>query len=258
MLLRWEVEYLEHVLGGRTRPLVVRCSQIGVNPSPLKRSLVVKALGLPEVTQLGMVCELFGNMLARELGVTTPTPAIVEIDADTAAALNVSLAARGLSIEPGTAVGASYLRGLLPVIGSLPSEATLEAPTLFGFDLAVQNPDRRTDNPNCALHENHLLAYDFEMAFSFLLTVGAVHQPWEVTKHGLASRHVMYQRLHKRNPSWATLLAALRSLDANQLDVLIGQLPTPWQQDIVRVRAHLVALCEALTAFEGELQECVA
>ena len=82
-LLRWEVEYLEHVLGGRTRPLVLRCSQIGVNPNPVKRSLVVKALGLPEITQRGLVCELFGNMLAREAGVVTATPAIVEIDADT-------------------------------------------------------------------------------------------------------------------------------------------------------------------------------
>jgi hypothetical protein len=197
-------------------------------------------------------------MLARELGVVTPTPAIVEIDADTAAALNVSLAAKGLSINPGIAVGASYLRGLLPVIGTLPDEASGEAPTLFGFDLAVQNPDRRTDNPNCALHENHLLAYDFEMTFSFLLAVGATHEPWEVTKHGLASRHVMYPRLHRRNPSWATLLAGMRTLDANQLDALISQLPAPWQPDIVAVRTHLLALCGALTEFEGELQECVA
>jgi len=219
---------------------------------------VVKALGLPEVTQLGLVCELFGNMLAREVGVVTPTPAIVEIDPDTAEALNVSLVSRGLSIKSGTAVGASYLRGLLPVIGTLPSEAMLQAPTLFGFDLAVQNPDRRTDNPNCALHENHLLAYDFEMTFSFLLTVGAVHQPWEVTKHGLALRHVMFQRLHKRNPSWATLLAALRALDGDPLDALIRQLPVPWQRDLVRMRAHLLTLCGALTEFERELQECVA
>lgn len=258
MMVRWEVEYLEHVLGGRTRPLVLRCSQIGANPSPQSRSLVVKALGLPEVTPRGLVCELFGNMLARELGVVTPTPAIVEIDADTAAALNVSLGAKGLRIKPGTAVGASYLRPLLPVIGTLPDEAAVEAPTLFGFDLAVQNPDRRTDNPNCALHENHLLAYDFEMAFSFLLTVGATHEPWEVTKHGLAARHVMYPRLHRRNPSWATLLAALRALDANQLDALIGHLPASWQQQMVAVRTHLVSLCGALTEFEGELQECVA
>lgn len=257
-LLRWEVEYLEDVLGGRTRPLVLRCSQIGVNPHPVKRSLVVKALGLPEITQRGLVCELFGNMLAREAGVVTPTPAIVEIDAETVMALNVGLATEGLSIKPGLAVGATYLRGLLPVIGSLPDEASVEVPTLFGFDLAVQNPDRRTDNPNCALYENHLLAYDFEMCFSFLMTVGATHAPWEITKHGLATRHIMYPRLNKRNPSWSALLAALRTLDANKLDALISQLPTPWQQHMDAVRAHVLALCGALTQFEGELQECVA
>jgi hypothetical protein len=54
------------------------------------------------------------------------------------------------------------------------------------------------------------------------------------------------------------LLAAMRSLDANQLDVLISQLPVPWQTNIAAVRAHLLALFGALTEFEGELQECVA
>ncbi|HWO18406.1 MAG TPA: hypothetical protein VNO30_06505 [Kofleriaceae bacterium] len=197
-------------------------------------------------------------MLARELGVVTATPALVEIDADTATALNVALAAEGLSIKPGLAVGTTYLRGLLPVIGALPDEAAAESPTLFGFDLAVQNPDRRIDNPNCALHENHLLAYDFEMCFSVLMTVGATHAAWEVTRHGLAARHVMYPRLHKRSPSWSALLAALQTLDANKLDALIGQLPASWQQDMHAVRAHVLALCGALPKFEGELQECVA
>jgi hypothetical protein len=215
-------------------------------------------MGLPEVTQRGLVSELFGNMLAREIGVATATPALVEIDSDVADAVNVGLQGQGLSIQPGLAVGVSYLRGLLPVVGSLPDEASGEVPTLFGFDLAVQNPDRRTDNPNCALHENHLLAFDFEMCFSFLMAIGVTDEPWEVSKHGLAPRHVMYPRLHNRNPSWSALLSAMNALNETKLDMLIKHLPDAWRDDMERVRAHLLSVFGALAEFERELQECVA
>src|SRR5262249_44623512 len=122
LLLRWEVEYLEHILEGRTRPLVLRCSQIDATPNPVRRSLVVKAVGLPEITRQSLIRELLGNMLARELGVYTSTPALVEIDAEMANALNVSLSAKGLHLEPGTAVGCTYLHPLLPFAGDLPEQ----------------------------------------------------------------------------------------------------------------------------------------
>jgi hypothetical protein len=258
ILLRWEVQYLERVLDGRTRPLVLRCNQLGVTPSPQPRTLVVKALGLPEVTRLGLICELLGNMLARDLGVLTATPALVEIDQDTAAALNMSLQGKGLKVEPGLAVGTTFLRPLHPVIGTLPEDAAAEVPRLYGFDLAIQNPDRRASNPNCALFEDKLLAYDFELAFSFLLVVGAAFEAWEVSKHGLYLQHIFYPRLRQKNPEWEPLLASLRALTAERLDELIGLLPPEWQGDVQRVRAHLVSLLRSLDEFEQELQRSVA
>jgi hypothetical protein len=257
-LVRWEVQYLEKVLDGRTRPLVLRCTQRGINPNPHPRSLVVKALGLPQVTPLGLICELFGNMLARDLGVLTATPALVEVDDDAAAALNMSLEERGLRVEPGLAVGSSYLRPLFPAIGTLPEHAVVEAPRLYGYDLAVQNPDRRPENPNCALFEDKLLAYDFELAFSFLRFIGDAAEAWEVTKHGLFARHVMYPRLRHRKPSWQPLIDSLRDLTVERLDQLVGHLPADWRGDVQRVRTHMVSLLESLSELERELRESVA
>ena len=257
LLLRWEVEYLEHVLEGRTRPLVLRCSQIGVNPNPVRRSLVVKAVGLPEVTRLSLIRELLGNILARELGVYTSTPALVEIDAEVADALNVSLSPKGLRLEPGIAVGCTYLRPLLPVAGDLPEQAAAEVPRLYGFDLAVQNPDRRVENPNCALFENQLFAYDFEMAFSFLMLIGNTLEPWEVSRHGIAAQHLLYPRLRGRNPNWQPLLDALRVLTKERLEELIELLPPTWRAEVAGVRIHLSNLLGSLTALEDELQESV-
>lgn len=235
---------MEDVLGGRTRPLALRCSQIGTHASPVKRTLVVKAIGLPEITVRGLVFELFGNLLARELGIATPAPALVEIDADAAQALNAGLRRHELRIQPGLAVGSTYLQGLLPIVGALSDEAFGEASTLFGFDLAVQNPDRRLSNPNCALHDDHILAYDFEMCFSFLLAIGSTTEAWEVSKHGLAPGHAMYPYLHRRTPVWSTLLTALRALNEGRLDELVAYLPDTWCDDMARVRAHLLSLVE--------------
>lgn len=187
-------------------------------PQPRAAKPGREALGLPEVTRLGLVRELIGNMLARELGVFTATPALVEIDGETADALNVSLSPRGLRIEPGTAVGCTYLRPLLPATGVLPEEAAVEVPRLYGFDLAVQNPDRRIQNPNCALFENQLLAYDFEMAFSFLMLIGNTFEAWEVSKHGIAPQHIFYPRLRGKLPDWNPLLTALRTLTGARLE----------------------------------------
>lgn len=258
ILLRWEAQYLESVLNGRTRPLVLRCTQLGVNPSPLPRTLVVKALGLPEVTRLGLICELLGNMLARDLGVLTATPALVEIDQATADALNMSLHGRGLKVEPGLAVGTTFLRPLHPVIGTLPDDAATEVPRLYGVDLVMQNPDRRASNPNCALYEEKLLAYDFELAFSFLMAVGNSFEAWEVSKHGLSAQHIFYPRLRKQNPDWNPLLVSLRALTPERLDELIDYLPADWQADVQRVRTHLVSLLGSLDDLERELQESVA
>lgn len=219
---------------------------------------MVKALGLPEVTPLSLICELFGNMLARELGVTTPTPGLVDIDADAADALNVGLASRGLSIQPGLAVGCTYLRPLLPFGGSVPDEITAEIPRLYGFDLAVQNPDRRPSNPNCAIFENQLLAYDFEMAFSFLMLIGNPLEAWQVSKHGLAGKHLLYPRLRRKSPSWQPLITALEQLTVGRLDELITHLPAAWHPDVQRIRIHMLSLLGALPEFHAELQESVA
>lgn len=197
-------------------------------------------------------------MLARELGVMTATPALVEIDDETAAALNLSLQAKGLRVATGIAVGSSFMRPLHPAIGVLPEDAASEVPRLYGFDLAVQNPDRRPSNPNCALFEDRLLAYDFEVSFSFLWAVGRTHNAWEVSKHGLASKHLFYSRLRLKQPAWEPLISSLRALTPQLLHELMDALPLDWKDDVQEVRAHLLSLLESLDEFEKELQESVS
>src|ERR1017187_3790181 len=97
MLKRWQAVSFRAVLeNGRTKPLVVDCSEIGdsivLDPNtpkpPARREFVIKAPGNPEVTTSLITQELLGNILARRYGLQTPEPAIVMISEDFARVTN--------------------------------------------------------------------------------------------------------------------------------------------------------------------------
>ena len=57
------------------------------------------------ITETGLFCEYYGNVVAREAGLSTPEPALIDIDFDAARMINESSAARqiGKRVPPGVA-----------------------------------------------------------------------------------------------------------------------------------------------------------
>jgi len=96
------------------------------------------------------------------------------------------------------------------------------------------------------------------MAFSFLRLIGDPLEAWKVSKHGLASKHLLYPRLRRRSPSWQSLMTALQQLTAERLDELITYLPAAWHADVQGIRVHMLSLLGALPELQAELQESVA
>jgi hypothetical protein len=220
----WEAERLEDVLGnGRTHPLVIECVRRAVTTSGgderdpsgggvERRVMVVKALGLPEVTQSGLCAELFGNLLAREFGNDTPRPALVDLTSGFIEAAEPALSSWQLRPQPGLAAACEYFRGgfasAVPDAPLTPEELA-QAARIYAFDLLVQNPDRRPEKPNCAQRGGRFIVYDFEMAFSFLLVIGQKDEPWEVSKHGLGPKHLFYSALRAVEIDWEPFLKDL-------------------------------------------------
>jgi hypothetical protein len=273
MLDTWEAERLESVFtSGRTHPLVIECSlptpTISDLPAqgpsvqrPVRRLMVVKTLGLPEVTDQGLFCEAFGNLLARELGITTPAPALVSLGAQFTDLVNPLLPQHGLSVRlsPGIGVGTEYFRGGFASVtptAALSAQELPQAARIFAYDLLVQNPDRRPEKPNCGLRGTDLVAYDFELAFSFLLVLALGQQdaPWQVSKHGIGSKHLFYNALRGKDIEWQPFLNALGGVTDARLDELTNWLPQPWQRWGTRVCEHFVSVREHLTEFEWELR----
>ncbi|MEK6407473.1 MAG: hypothetical protein AABN34_10950 [Acidobacteriota bacterium] len=110
MIETWEAQRFEKVLDvGRTRPLVVDCAYYSPASSDEERSegspdhrlMVVKSLGHPEVTETSLLCEVFGNVVARELDIATPTPALVNLSPEFVHAVGPLVAEYGISLTQG-------------------------------------------------------------------------------------------------------------------------------------------------------------
>ena len=184
----WETEQILDVAkSGRTKPLIVRCSRRDAESNRLDHlEFVVKGLGLPEVTTTSLFAELFGSVLAREIGLLTPRPALVQVTEDFAAVVRASKTLPAdCRLSPGLAVGIEYYnQALLPAtnITRLTDEQYGEAACIYCYDMLTQNPDRLVTNPNCFVLRGHLIPIDFGLCFSFIYAFGASRiAPWQVS-----------------------------------------------------------------------------
>ena len=259
MLEVWEARRLDRVLtSGRTKPVVLEC----VLPSQQQsesRLLVVKAMGPSEVTESGLMCELFGNILARELGVRSPECALVNISSQMAEVLRPRISPPGF--VPGFGVGSDFMRaGLTTVIPdmTLMPEEQDQAARLYAFDLLVQNPDRRIDNPNCAFIGKDIFAFDFEMCFSFIHLLFNHQNAWEVSQHGISSNHVFHGALRKHTIDWKPFIQDVSRLTDDKLMQITARLPLEWQTKTASIRAHLLSAAAHSHEFEMELQRSIA
>jgi hypothetical protein len=211
----WKAEWLEQEIGaGRTQPLAIGCIRTSSETPRERRVMIVKAQGLPEITESKLFNEVFGNLLAQELGVATPTPALVEISPLFLVVSRHGLSGKRQHLQSGLAVGTERLEGLMPVPpgAHLSKDELAQAALIYGFDLLVQNPDRRIDNSNCAKQGDRLVAFDFEMSFSFLLAIVQEGEPWEVSKQSICRNHIFRAALQRASEvNWRPFIGRLRS-----------------------------------------------
>lgn len=269
MLDTWNAERLEHVLEkGRTRPMVVRCTKVPsataddpeapFDDTPERKSFVVKALGHPEVTEKNLFSEIFGNLLARELEVSTPAPALITLGSEFVRAAGPSLKRdHGINLREGLGVGCEYFRhGFTSIVPGIPldEEETLQARNIFGFDLLAQNPDRNRRKVNCALLSGNLIAYDFELAFSFLYPIIGQKEPWEVSQHGLCKEHVFQPMLRKKRVDFKPFVELVGELSEVRLQTLLGAVPDAWQEWGETVCCHFGKVVANVSKLEVELR----
>lgn len=240
---------------GRTRPMVVACSRED-HPEESECLFLVKALGCsPDVYEQGLFSEIFGNCLAAFFGIHTAPPALILFDDVFIRAHAPLLAKAQISLKPGIGAGAQYLTPIQPFFPERPLQSEkhiAQAASLFAYDMLVQNPDRRPDKPNCGWYNGNLLAFDFEMAFSFLHVLGSFSDPWNVDDK-LAQAHVLRPTLRFKVRLFGPFRECLEGLSDGVMEDCVRSMPGAWQDNASRIIDRIRQVRIHATRFENAL-----
>ncbi len=270
----WEARRIDKILdAGRTHPLLVEC--VGPLPEATgRRSFIVKALALPEIKDTSLGFEIVGNLLARRLGVDTPEPVLVNLSPAFVEAMqpviagHTSLMGKDAKLLPGYGAGCTFLSpGFTPIVPdtNLNDNELSQAARIYAFDMLVQNADRSFETgkrPNCAHFGQRLIAFDFELTFSFVYLIFNPHTAWEVSKHGLSSSHIFYKQLRagvlSEKIDLSSIIKDVAALDIDDLMQTMQSLPVGWSRYASKVEAHLQEIVANVPAFELELHRSLA
>lgn len=262
MLIKCDALRLDEIKhNGTTKPLVIEC-QYSSEDIPVRKALLVKANRLPRITNLDLYCEVLGNLLARELGIETPEPFIVEIDEDFVQVNRKILWENSLALKTGLGVGCEYFsQGFTAVTSNinLSKEKLEQAIMIYGFDLLTQNPDRRETNPNCAIKGDKIIAFDFEKSLSFLYPIfGQKPAPWELSKLKLSGndRHIFKANLKAREKeiNWQPLVEKVKQINTEKVEELCSSIPFELGTYTDKICEHFASIVSNIKSLELELQ----
>lgn len=223
------------------------------------RKFVVKARGLPEVSDYELYVESVAYLIAAHLGVPTPRPAVIRIDPEFVDLVNPIIGVRGLMIERGEGFGSELVTAAIPVTGreALDPEQIEQARDIFCYDRIVQNPDRLIWNPNCLMTHGRLVAFDFNSAFSFLLSIGKTDEPWQFALHPNSGEHLFVSVLRRNPPDFRPFVDRLSSLSESNISDILDAVPYgdgSWND---RVREHLRSIVTNRGRLEVEFARCM-
>lgn len=255
MLETYEATRFVKVLeSGRTRPVLLEC-ELADDSGVSVGSFVVKAMGLPEVEEYGLFAETLGYLIAAELDIETPKPVLVRLSDEFVAAVNPVLRSHGLSLQPGGGFGSEHLgSGLISASADmhLDAEQSEAALKIFCYDLLIQNIDRLERNPNCLLKNGRIIAFDFNVAFSFLLLIGKADEPWEVSKHQSENRHLFYRALNGKSVDFKPFIGKVAALTPERIDEILDAIPFGNGRWNDRIREHFGSIRENAAKLEIE------
>ena len=237
--------YLRKIDSGRTNPAIFFCEDESGNSAG---EYVVKFRAGTEAGNTGLCSELVASLLADELGLARPAPAIVDIDpriGDLLSAKDANVAAI-IRKSGGLNFGSKVLVGgydTWPINKSIPASLIQIAAEIYAFDALIQNPDRKTNNPNLLWKEEEIYIIDHELAFSFLFQIGAAAEPWELAGQAgeFLAGHVFSRDLKGRAFDLNRFKRALDQLTDSTLDSVIDQVPIEWKNgSLSRIRNHIM------------------
>lgn len=181
-----------------------------------------------------LVSEVIGSVLAADLNLKVPEPTLVYLSEPFLSSVpdgEWQAAARaGCPLVFGSKqiVGGFHA---WPVGSNISTEMVQEVASAFVFDCAIQNSDRRPENPNCLRNAERFFLIDHELCFPTVL----IGQPKPWAPGGLAAFktqgvQIFADALRGKAIDWAPISHQWQGLSDAQIDAYAHAIPPEWQQ----------------------------
>lgn len=241
---------------GRTGPLFITCEAI--DGSTIE--VVAKFSGGCDQGNINLVREVISACLAGDVGLPVPEPFLIDVPTDWAASIiNASQRAKIRESSP-VAFGSRIMTGQFGTWtpGNLISDTMLPtAAAIFVFDAITQNPDRRSNNPNCLVRGDELRIFDHELAFSHELVIGW-RPPWVLgglKALEISGNHIFRAGLKGRTIDYSKIRAAWASLSDERTEKYLESLPNEWDDGVAAAETAVKLINDARDNIDAVLEE---
>ncbi len=223
-----------------------------------KGDYVVKLRAGTQMWAGSFLNELVCSLIAKELDLFVPEPAIVEISQELVDLMighqNYSIARSSI----GQNFGSEYHEGfsLLVPDSNFSDVLRPQLAELLAFDIFIGNPDRRLQKPNFLTNGSSLLILDHEMACSFTLTIGANASPWIITDLDVnwISEHYCYPIFHGEILDLHNFRDKLALINNGFWNKLEAAIPAGWVHDSFgRIKNQLDQIVQHRDIFVDEI-----
>ena len=240
---------------GRTGPVIAACKNGEENE--VKVVMKLSAGCDQQVTNLAR--EAIAACLADDLGLPVPRPWLIEIPPEIIPDVTDTQVLEKLSHSSPVAFGSTRSSGF-NVWSSVQRLTAAMHPLAAGillFDAIIQNPDRRTDNPNCLVHGDDLLIIDHELAFAHRVIL-MWKAPW--VQGGMQTfetpgNHIFVQELKGRQIDFGPIRDRWNGLSDTRLQEYETTIPPEWAAARLDIDAALKLIAEARDNIDACIKE---
>jgi hypothetical protein len=205
---------------------------------------VVKFSAFCDQQEENLAMEAIAACLAGDLGLPIPEPFLVIIPDEWIPIVPGDERRRRIGASARLAFGSRLVTGGYSVWTPdtrISEGMTDTAAAVFAFDAIIQNPDRRTDNPNCLVRGENIRIFDHELAFGHRLMLNW-QPPW--AEGGLnwmetKGRHIFRSELHQTVVDFEAIRAAWTTITEDRLDEYKRSIPQEWTTVAARVEAAI-------------------
>ncbi|WP_193176423.1 HipA family kinase [Oricola nitratireducens] len=250
------VEFVKEATSGRTGPAILVCEDEDDERIELFCKL---SAGCDEGVR-NLARELLSAYLAADLELPVPRPYLVELDPVFLDVLPEgrfrNVAGRSEYLAFGSLRVPNQFSIWTPTT-SLTAELVETAAGILLFDGIIQNPDRRSENPNCLVRGGDVRIIDHELAFTHGLVLGW-RPPWEpggMRSFETPGFHIFREPLRGLPINYEPISERWQNISDARLEEYLDALPGEWNDARATIQAGIDLIKEARDRIDGCIDE---